>query len=51
MEEQLAAHGDAKEKAKAREEHIATVKKLDEIEERWVALQDEQEKEVAAGAQ
>ena len=50
LDAQLSAPGDAKEKAKAREEHIATVKKLDEIEERWVTLQEQQTKEEAAGA-
>ena len=47
LDAQLHSVTDPKEKSRLREEHIAVVKKLDEIEERWVSLQEEQAKEEA----
>lgn len=45
IEEQLQGAGDEQEMARLKEEHIAVVEKLAGIEERWLALQEEQEKE------
>lgn len=45
LEEQLQATTEPREMARLREEHIAVVEKLASIEERWLALQQMQEKE------
>ena len=49
LEEQLHTVTDAAETDRLKEEHIALVEKLAGIEERWLALQQEQEKENKAG--
>ncbi len=48
LEEQLHASNNSAEKTRLQAEHIAVVEKLAGIEARWVALQEEQEKEMAA---
>ncbi|MEI6233460.1 MAG: ATP-binding cassette domain-containing protein [Planctomycetota bacterium] len=50
LDAQLESTTDPKAKSKLREEHIALVKKLEEIEERWVTVQDEMAELQEAGA-
>jgi len=52
LEEQInTSNGSADDMKRWKEEHVATTKKLAEIEEKWLGLQAEQEKEEKAGAE